>query len=240
MRVACKAPPIAIRAFHCGRNIPHTGAAIATRACATSSESKVPTTEIARTLPIHMHEVSNETLYILAEGGNHEACRERLVRNVMNVDNLDWMAANLKVKEIGKENHKMDGLATLPYKVGITTMAAAGVGSVPMVFHCGTAKWFNANFVTTDVPEPADLETILEVGSWTWNWMEPPLGVASFVLLAAQFVRSQMLNMDMSPYTNWMQKHRADRLEKLYPQYNSDIVREFASTASLKPKYHKK
>ena len=30
--------------------------------------------------------------------------------------------------------------------------------------------------MTTDIPEPRDLETWLEVGSWTWGWMEPPLG----------------------------------------------------------------
>jgi hypothetical protein len=26
----------------------------------------------------------------------------------------------------------------------------------------------------SDVPEAKDLETALEVGSWAWNWMEPP------------------------------------------------------------------
>ena len=36
------------------------------------------------------------------------------------------------------------------------------------------------------VAKPEDLETILEVGSWTWGWMEPPLGQLSFFLLTLQ------------------------------------------------------
>ncbi len=37
------------------------------------------------------------------------------------------------------------------------------------VFDLNTALWFNEYFVTADVAEPADLETWLEVGSWTWG-----------------------------------------------------------------------
>jgi hypothetical protein len=37
--------------------------------------------------------------------------------------------------------------------------------------------------------EPKDLETWLEVGSWSWNWMEPPLGQISFFLLCLQYSR---------------------------------------------------
>lgn len=32
------------------------------------------------------------------------------------------------------------------------------------------------------------METIWEIGSWTWGWMEPPLGEISFVLLALQVI----------------------------------------------------
>lgn len=42
-----------------------------------------------------------------------------------------------------------------------------------------------------------DLETWLEVGAWTWNWMEPPLGTITFVLLCIQLSRSHMqVNVD--------------------------------------------
>ena len=35
-------------------------------------------------------------------------------------------------------------------------------------------------YVTCDPPEEGDVDTWLEVGSYAWNWMEPPLGQASF------------------------------------------------------------
>lgn len=83
---------------------------------------------------------------------------------------------------------------------------------MPLVFSLAVAKPFNEWFVTTDVPPSSELDTFLEasfaqpegegdgvysglahvvvdawqVGSWTWNWMEPPLGTFSFVLLCMQ------------------------------------------------------
>ena len=44
----------------------------------------------------------------------------------------------------------------------------------------------------------------LEVGSWTWGWNEPVLGTVSFVLLAFQFARNQMVNLGTRPYTESM------------------------------------
>lgn len=38
---------------------------------------------------------------------------------------------------------------------------------------------FNEHYVTTDVADDKDLETWLEVGSWTWGWNEPVLGTVS-------------------------------------------------------------
>eukprot|EP00411_Alexandrium_monilatum_P017839 CAMPEP_0175251076 /NCGR_PEP_ID=MMETSP0093-20121207/35479_1 /TAXON_ID=311494 /ORGANISM="Alexandrium monilatum, Strain CCMP3105" /LENGTH=242 /DNA_ID=CAMNT_0016545335 /DNA_START=53 /DNA_END=781 /DNA_ORIENTATION=- len=202
---------------------------------AATSSARVPTREEAAAMPLAMCELSNETLIILAEQGCHDACSERLVRNIMNVDDVGWAEAKEKLVEIKVANRKVVWLVTLPYTVGITVGIVSGVGCVPMVFSSSLSKWFNANYVTTEVPEPKDLETILEVGSWTWNWMEPPLGTASFVLLALQFVRAQMLNMNLTPYTSWVQEYRAKRLSRLFPQYNDDVVKDFARTASLKP-----
>lgn len=186
-------------------------------------------------MPVAVCELSNETLIILAEQGCHDACCERLVRNIMHVDDVEWASAKETLHEIGAENRKVVWLVTLPYKVGISTAVVTGVGCVPMVFSPTVAKWFNEYYVTTDVPEAKDIQTILEVGSWTWNWMEPPLGTASFVLLAFQFIRAQMLNMNLTPYTSWVQDFRASRLQKKYPQYNPDIIMDYARTASLKP-----
>jgi len=198
---------------------------------------RVPTLEDAVNMPSFMCELSNEALIILAENGNHEACTERLVRDVMRVDKIEWAAARDVVKKIRAESRKGLWLATLPYKIGMTCGLVTGFGCLPMIFHKPTAMWFNQIFVTTAVPDKEDLETMLEVGSWTWGWMEPALGTASFTLLALQYVRAQMVNMDYKPYTNTVKFWRAERLHKAFPQYNEDMVFDFATTASLKTKH---
>merc|ERR1712137_1509333 len=95
------------------------------------------------------------------------------------------------------------------------------------------ALWFNEVMVTTDVPEDKDLETVCEVGSWTWNWMEPPLGQISFFLLCLQFARSQMLNLGAAPYTEMILNSRARRLSEKFPQYNHRIVRQYVECSKF-------
>jgi len=200
---------------------------------AVAREVKVPTIDEARALPLQFCELSNETLFCLAEEGNNEACEERLARNVMAADEVDWMTAKTKVKEIIEYNKQVEWIVTLPYKVGISIAGVTGVGCIPMVFHQGTVSNFNKIFVTTDVPEPQDMETVWEIGSWAWNWMEPPLGTASFSLLAFQFIRAQMQNMDKKPYTEWVKGYRGKRLASAFPQYDTNIIKDFARTSSM-------
>lgn len=189
-------------------------------------------------MPLCASKFSNEALVILAERRrcrSHDAFSERLVRNIMHVDGVDRSAAKEKLQEIAAEHRKVVWLVTLPHKVGISAAAIAGLGCVPMVFSLAFAGWFNAHFVTCDVPEARDLETVLEVGCWTWNWVEPLMGTATFALLSLQLVRSQMLNMHWTSYTSWVQNYRAELLQGKYPQYNAEILMEYARTASLKP-----
>ena len=53
----------------------------------------------------------------------------------------------------------------MPYKIGIATAVTAGFLSFPMIFDIHTVEWFNSVYVTSDVPEPKDLETPLEVSN---------------------------------------------------------------------------
>jgi len=73
--------------------------------------------------------------------------------------------------------------AKLPYQVGIWVSLVSGWASIPLVFHLKTAEVFNDLFVTSEHPLPEEglLDTWLEVGGWTWGWMEPPLGTISFL-----------------------------------------------------------
>lgn len=190
--------------------------------------ASVVTQEEAKKLPREFEEMSNDTITILARMGDQEAREERLIREIMNVDDVDWEGAQPRFNEMMAANRRGMWIATFPYKIGLVTSVTGAVLSIPMVFDYNTILWFNENYVTTDIPPPEDLETWLECGSWAWNWMEPPLGTISFVLLALQFARSQLSNLKAQPYTEWMKSRRANRLFEAYPQYNHDIVKDFA------------
>ena len=127
--------------------------------------------------------MNNEDILELAMLGDQNAKEERLIREIMKVEKCDWHAAQPIFEAIHIENRKHQTLINVPYYVGISSMMVMAIGSFPMVFHFDTCYWFNHFYVTTDIPPPEDLETMYEVGNWSWNWMEPPLGTISFFIL---------------------------------------------------------
>eukprot|EP00559_Dactyliosolen_fragilissimus_P007887 CAMPEP_0184865898 /NCGR_PEP_ID=MMETSP0580-20130426/19592_1 /TAXON_ID=1118495 /ORGANISM="Dactyliosolen fragilissimus" /LENGTH=155 /DNA_ID=CAMNT_0027365277 /DNA_START=364 /DNA_END=831 /DNA_ORIENTATION=- len=151
----------------------------------------------------------------------------------MAVDSIDYDFAEKKVTEIKNENRSLVLLGALPYQVGLVGALAAGIVSYPLIFHLDTVSYFNQHYVTTDSPELSDLETYLEVGSWSWSWMEPVIGQVSFTLLVLQFARNQAINLGIRPYGNWSKKIRADQLVKKFPKYDEEFVRAFSSSDTL-------
>lgn len=139
-----------------------------------------PSMEVALTMPRSCREMNNSDLVMLGGMGSPDARKEILIRHIMTVDKVNYESACDTFKELADKNREGMWLLTLPYKIGIGMAVTAAGASFPMVFDFGTVAWFNEGYVTADVPEPRDLETALEVGSWAWNWMEPPLGTASF------------------------------------------------------------
>lgn len=189
-----------------------------------------PTQEYAKKSML-LHSFStmpHEQILQLSAEGIGGARREALIRNIMAVDDVEYDEADEVVEKIAKVNRERMFLAALPYHLGFGTAMSAGVLSIPLVFHLGTVETFNTMFVTADVPEPKDLETWLEVGSWSWAWMEPLIGQASFFLLAMQFARSQLTNMGLKPYSNWMRHKRAVRLIESFPRYSPDLLKAFS------------
>jgi hypothetical protein len=184
--------------------------------------------EVANAQPKGFYDMSNESLLMFCATGDFAARKERLLREIMAVDNISWADAQLVLNKIDEDNAKGMWFATLPYKAGLVTAVGAAAISIPMVFHLDTALWFNEHYVTTEVADDKDLETWLEVGSWTWGWNEPVLGTVSFVLLALQFARNQMINLGAKPYSQAVKAYRSKRLRKLYPQYHPLIITEFA------------
>mmetsp|Transcript_6211 Transcript_6211/g.13402 ORF Transcript_6211/g.13402 Transcript_6211/m.13402 type:complete len:276 (+) Transcript_6211:103-930(+) len=184
-------------------------------------------------ISICMQDMDDQTLVTLASIENHTAREEVLRRHIMDVDNVPYADACRTFATIEVINKKGHYLVALPYKIGIFSATFVGIAAIPMVFHLPTIEWFNVWAVTTDVPEMKDLETPLEVSIWSWNWMEPPLGLASFVLLCMQYVRGQMLNLGMKPYTGWIKAYRGQKLANAFPQYEEKILIAYSETANF-------
>lgn len=192
---------------------------------------RVPSIEEAANQQRKFRECTNDLLFVMSSAGEYGARKERLVREIMRVDKVDWTTARSKVDtEINVRNDRGKWLVTLPYRLGVFLGLSAGISAVPLVFHRPTAVWFCENFVNEDMPEGGieSLDTIWKVGNWTWGWMEPYLGTASFVLLALQFTRIHMQRLHLKPYTEMMLSWRADRLARDFPEYDRSIVRDFS------------
>eukprot|EP01041_Mallomonas_annulata_P011251 gene11251-23533_t len=188
--------------------------------------------EEAKQMPKTYSAISNDTLIIMCGSGDQEAREERLIRDIMSTDTIEWNQAHEKFVQMSAVNCEWMSVATMPYKIGLfSSLFAAGV-SIPLIFEINTVNWFNENFVTSDVPDAKDLETFLEVGSWAWNWMEPILGHISFVLICLQFARAQLQNLKWNPYSQYMARLRAKRLHSLFPQYTK-AIRKFKSFEPL-------
>lgn len=175
------------------------------------------------------NELPNEALHMMAASGDQEAREERLIREIMSVDHLEWIDAQRKFLEIQRANRELPvRLYSIPYILGLSVYVGIGVISIPLIFHYPSVVFFNEHFVTADIPEPKDLETWLEVGSWSWNWMEPVIGELSFLILCSQLAVIQLQLLKWDPYDKAVMRIRATRLHLRYPQYSKMILMDFA------------
>ncbi|KAL7578706.1 hypothetical protein ACA910_015945 [Epithemia clementina (nom. ined.)] len=216
--------------------------ALGRRSCAPSSRRRPslnkgstnkPSLKDVHSMPTSVQEMHNSTLVILGELGEHDARIEILKRHIMATDKVSYDEACETFKTIEAKNQEGQYLLSLPYQVGIAAALSAAIASFPLCFHQATAEWFNERYVTTDVPESEDLETWLEVGAWTWNWMEPPLGQISFVLLCLQFSRNQLENLGIKPYTKRIKRWRAEHLAGLFPEYDSRVIMNYSESSGM-------
>jgi len=64
-----------------------------------------------------MREFDNDTLVMMAVEGNAAAVKERLIREIMAKDEIEWDAAAIKFSEIERANQDWMSIHTAPYKV---------------------------------------------------------------------------------------------------------------------------
>mmetsp|Transcript_4166 Transcript_4166/g.6074 ORF Transcript_4166/g.6074 Transcript_4166/m.6074 type:complete len:283 (-) Transcript_4166:246-1094(-) len=202
-----------------------------------SGEQRGPSLDLAKSMKTKYEEMDNDHLVIMANMDSPPikgAREEVLKRHIMSIDEVDYETACNTFKKIEARNKEYSSIVTMPYKIGIFMGVTGGFASFPLCFDLNTARWFNEHFVTTDVPEVHDLETVLEVGSWTWNWMEPPLGQISFFLLCLQFSRAQIQNLGLRPYTEMIKSKRAQRVCSEFAMYDEEIITAYSLSDGLK------
>merc|ERR1712137_5382 len=108
----------------------------------------------------------------MAARGVPEAQVERMRREVMWVDRVSWDEAEPKLEEIQRIVLAKRRLTESPYYFAVAIAMTTACLCLPMTFHHDTAVWFNEHYVTMDTPPEKEIETWLEVGGWTWNWVE--------------------------------------------------------------------
>jgi len=194
------------------------------------SENHGPTLEEVLKSSLTLKNASNETIIRLAADEVPAGCMEHLKRHIMVVESIQYPEACKKVEIIKEANSNISSALALPNKAGFITAIAGGFISFPLCFHEPTVHWFNEKFVTADIPEPKDLETWLEVGSWAWNWMEPIMGQLSFLLLCLAFARSQFQTLGITPYSKRIKDERANTLVKMFPDYDKTIISAFSKS----------
>jgi hypothetical protein len=112
----------------------------------------------ASSLPSDYNEMNNDLIQIMAVDGDMKAKEERLRRNIMKVDQVEWDAANNKFLEIKNANRSGAMILKLPYYSGLFLACTTAFASVPLCFDLSSVMQFNEAFVTQPVPEAEDLE----------------------------------------------------------------------------------
>jgi len=220
--------------------LPSVARPLSTAAASSATETfgkrstPLPTIEDAKRMPRHVSELSGDQLVILSEQGAHlGASRERLRREIMAIDGISYSETTNVLLAVAKESVGQQIMMKAPYQLSIYTALVAGWASLPLVFHFSTATLFNDMFVTADPPDVGDADTWLEVGAWSWSWMEPPLGTISFFLLCIQFAREQRMSIGGKAMTEIMQEKQGENVAAKFPQYDGPALRQYSACIAM-------
>ena len=68
------------------------------------------------------------------------------------------------------------------------------------------------------------------MGAWAWNWMEPPLGTISFLILCFQLATESTRSRLGDPLGQWLGARREQQILDLFPKYSPLVVLSWANT----------
>lgn len=194
-----------------------------------------PTIASAKQQKTELWELDNITLLLLARDPEaHDVHQERLIRDIMATDGIEYNSASLIMKDIFQSN-QVNPLFLLPYDITFVVFGVAAFACVPLVFQYDTATTFaesvHATLDTADIPT---VHSFANVGAWTWTWMEPMIGTASFAILCLQLARTTMKKLEFRPYHHSLQSKRANNLASNYPRFTKSIVKDFGRSQPLR------
>jgi len=190
-----------------------------------------PNLEESERQPTHVCEMPHQTLAELAMLGNHSAHRERLLREIMAVEGESWGKAHQRLDKFDEYNERYYWLESLPYRLGLVVALTGGIAASFMVYWKPAALYWGETVANEELPEGVEdiaEMTTNQVGTWTWGWMEPMLGTASFALLCCQFSRTQVKKLNMKTYGRHVLQWRANRLADHFAEYDRSMVRAWA------------
>ena len=186
-------------------------------------------------MPRFIYEYSNEMLFFAARDADaHDVHQERLIREIMVVDEVEYDRAAEAMRQIFRYNIDQSRYLMVPFHAGLALCAVSGVLSLPLVFDYSAATAF-ASYVGASPEAPIPPGAVAaDIGTWTWAWMEPMIGTASFSILCLQLVRSAMVNLAYRPIYAQVLSWRANALADAFPQYDRPIVKDFGRSQPLR------
>lgn len=189
-----------------------------------------PNFEIAARQPTHVSEITHRSLAEAAMMGNDSAIRERLLREIMCVDQCSWEQAHAVLAKMDEYNEQYYWVESMPYRVGIFLAIIIGILSAILVFWRPIAYWYGVEIACEDPPEDPSIDemTVNQIGSWTWTWMEPMIGTATFLLLCFQFMRGQTTRMNMNEYSQFIGTQRGLRIRAKFKHYDGSMTAAWA------------
>lgn len=174
-------------------------------------------------------------LLILAESGSVNACREQMRREIMRVDGVAYVGTSQQLLTMNDFVDRKVETLTMPYVAAIWCAYVAGWASLPLVFSYDISQAFNDAFVTADPPAHGEYDTMLEVGAWSWTWMEPLTGAPAFSLLCLQFARDARQSIGGTTASERMRAFEGARLSEAFPMYCPRIVGMYGRAVAMRP-----